>query len=419
MGKRRKSSPSYLFHKQTGRGRAVWTDQTGQRHDQLLPGQYESKESRKAFHDLALAVETSPLQQPKPDEDIEAPSSTVADVLLAYRLHADQHYRGADGKPTSEIYEVKIVIKAIRELYEDTPVVEFGPLCVKAARQQWVKEGRSRTECNRRVGVVKRIFKWAVSEQLVPVTVYQAVATVAGLQRGRTEAPEVPPVGPVDDAVVDATLPCLSRHVRGLIEFQRLTGCRPGEACTVRRSEIDTGGPVWIYRPTNHKNSWRGKSRAIAIGPKAQTLIREFFTPNLDDYLFSPIRAMEELEVKPKKRAKWAPKDRYDRTSYTRAIARACEYAFPLPAPLAQIEDETRAEWWERLAVRQKAEVKAWRESHRWHPNQLRHTHATKVRKTFSLEHAGAALGHTKMSASEIYAERDAGLAVEVATKLG
>ena len=31
---------------------------------------------------------------------------------------------------------------------------------------------------------------------------------------------------PVDDAVVEATLPFLGRHARGLVEFQRLTGCR-------------------------------------------------------------------------------------------------------------------------------------------------------------------------------------------------
>ena len=112
---------------------------------------------------------------------------SVADLLLAYKLFADRHYRGADGKPTSEIFKVRIVIKAIRELHAETSVAEFGPLCVKAARQQWVKEGRSRSECNRRLGVVKRIFKWAVSEQLAPVANYQAISTVAGLQKGRTD----------------------------------------------------------------------------------------------------------------------------------------------------------------------------------------------------------------------------------------
>ena len=64
-------------------------------------------------------------------------------------------------------------------------------------------------------------------------------------------------------------------------------------------------------------------------------------------------------------------------------------------------------------------EVRAWRKAHRWHPNQLCHTYATEARKLFSLEHAGAALGHTRMSATEVYAERDAGLGCEVARMIG
>jgi DNA-binding response OmpR family regulator len=110
----------------------------------------------------------------------------------------------------------------VRELYADKPGAEFGPLCVKAARQKWINDGRSRTECNRRVAMIKRIFKWAVSEELALPEVYQSVATVTGLQKGRTAAREKDPVGPVEDAVVDATLPFLGRHVRGLVEFQRL-----------------------------------------------------------------------------------------------------------------------------------------------------------------------------------------------------
>lgn len=225
---------------------------------------------------------------------------------------------------------------------------------------------------------------------MAPAT-YQGLASVAGLQKGRTEAREMEPVGPVDDAVVDATLPFLNRHVRGMIEFQRFTGCRPGEACSIRRSEIDTGGDVWLYKPTHHKTAHRGKSRTIAIGPKAQALLREFFTPSIDDYLFSPRRALEEVRGTPAKakfsmRAKKrTPQERYNRTSYTRTIARA--------VVVAQVEH--------------------------WHPNQMRHSFATRARKLFSLEHGGASLGHAKMSATEIYAERDAGLAVEVAAKLG
>jgi integrase len=54
-----------------------------------------------------------------------------------------------------------------------------------------------------------------------------------------------------------------------------------------------------------------------------------------------------------------------------------------------------------------------------WHPNQLRHSHATMVRRQFGLEAAGAALGHSRMSVTEVYAERDADLARRVAAAIG
>lgn len=41
---------------------------------------------------------------------------------------------------------------------------------------------------NNRVNRVKRIFKWGMSEELVPSSVFEALRTVAGLRCGRTEA---------------------------------------------------------------------------------------------------------------------------------------------------------------------------------------------------------------------------------------
>lgn len=245
MARQRNPIPSYLPHTQTGRARAVWTDQTGRRRFQMLPGSYDSPESRTAFAALLLEQQSTPHRINEKACD----KLTLAELLLAYFEHADRHYRDLDGIATSEIYEVKIVIRSLRELYASTPVTAFGPLCVKAARQKWVNEGRSRTECNRRVSLIKRIFKWAVSEELAPPSVYQAVASVSGLQKGRTTARETAPIGPVDDAVVEATIPFLNRHVRGLVELQRLTGCRPGEASVLKRRDIDTGGTVWLFRP--------------------------------------------------------------------------------------------------------------------------------------------------------------------------
>ena len=59
----------------------------------------------------------------------------------------------------------------------------------------------------------------------------------------------------MSDEVVDATLPHLNRHVRGIVELQRLAGCRPGEAMGLRRRDIDTSGSVWLYKPATHKTA--------------------------------------------------------------------------------------------------------------------------------------------------------------------
>jgi len=54
-----------------------------------------------------------------------------------------------------------------------------------------------------------------------------------------------------------------------------------------------------------------------------------------------------------------------------------------------------------------------------WTPYQLRHTTATKVWKEMGYECAGATLGHTNMSATAIYAERNQGPADEAARRFG
>src|SRR5438309_1724954 len=113
MPARRKSIPSYLLHTQSGRARAVWTDQTGTRQFRMLPGAFDSPESRAAFGALLLELEAAPhhVQTITP-----ANGMTLAELLLAYLEHAERHYRTPDGQPTSEIYEVKIVVRALREL---------------------------------------------------------------------------------------------------------------------------------------------------------------------------------------------------------------------------------------------------------------------------------------------------------------
>ena len=83
------------------------------------------------------------------------------------------------------------------------------------------------------------MFRWAVTKELVPATVYQALLAVPNVPKGRTAARESPPVRPVEDSVVDATLPYLPAVVADMVRFQRLTGARPGEVCQLRPMDVD------------------------------------------------------------------------------------------------------------------------------------------------------------------------------------
>jgi hypothetical protein len=126
--------------------------------------------------------------------------------MLAYIEHAKQHYRRANGTNTDELSEYKRISKLVREVYGNIRAAEFGPSALKVIRQNFINQDLSRGFINQRIGKVRRIFKWGVSEELIQPSTYQAVSSVSDLQRGRTEARETEPVGPVDDAVVETTL---------------------------------------------------------------------------------------------------------------------------------------------------------------------------------------------------------------------
>src|SRR5262249_4456803 len=120
-----------------------------------------------------------------------------------------------------------------------------------------------------------------------------------------------------------------------------------------------------------------------------------------------------------KARPRRKPRCRYTTATYDHAIYRACDRAFPPPAPLAQGEKESKKKWMERLAAEQKEELKRWRSEHRWHANRLRHSRATEIRKLGGLDAARAVLGHSSASITEIYAELDTTIAERIMREIG
>jgi integrase len=395
---RPRSVPTYRHHRQSGQAVVTLTDGCGNRRDVLL-GTYGTKASREEYARVLSEWEAAGRCPPQPVG--AAATLTINELLVRFMEWAEQHYRHTDGRPTSELNDYRYTLKPLKELYGTTTAARFGPLALKAVRQKMLDTDLSRGVANQRTGRIKRVFKWAVAEELVPQATYAALVTVEGLARGRTAARETEPVGPVSPALVEIVKPRVNRYVRAMIDMQSLTGMRPGEVVIMRACDIDTSGKVWLYRPHHHKLAYQNRERVIALGPKSQDIVKAFRVPELDTFLFSPGRAREErfAELRAKRRTPVPPSQQcrkkrrpskrpgrhYSARSYHRAIADACRKA---GAP-------------------------------GWHPNQLRHLHATEIRRQFGLEAAQVVLGHSKADVTQVYAERDLGLAVRIAAQVG
>ena len=367
-------------------------------------GKFDSPESHERYRRvIAEWLTTSTSSRPsRPDHAAPVPSGiTISGLILDYWRHAERHYRGRDGKMTQELENMRDAIRPLRRLYGSTDVASFGPLALRAIQQEMIKSGLGRTTINARINRIRRVFKWGVGMEIVPSTIYLAIQTVAPLMRGRTEALEPEGVTPVPIEHVNAVLPYLSRPVAAMVRLQLLTGCRTEEILAIRGCDLAREGHNWEYKPSTHKNAWRGQQRVIPLGPQAQAIIKEFLTDDHSSFLFSPRNAVQELHIRrgAGRKTKRTPSEltrrskspghshsrSYNRRSYRQAIIRACRRA-GIPE---------------------------------WTPIQLRHTAATIIRARFGLEAAQTVLGHAKADVTQIYAERDLARAHSIMAEIG
>jgi integrase len=339
----------------------------------------------------------------------------IASLTARYLHYVDGYYINS-----KEPQDIRYSLKPLTAMYGCLPVAEFGPLKLIDLRDHMIALDWSRKLINQRMGRIKRMFKWAVSRQMVSPVVYQGLMTVEGLKYGRSAARENPKRKPVAEQHVYAVLGHTTPVVAAMIELQLLTGMRPGEMVAIRPCDIERpDGAIWHYCPEKHKNQHRGIERIVAIGPRGQELLRPFLLRLETDYCFSPAESekmrrekLTEYRKTPgscgnivgsnrKEAPAKKPGLRYDSTSYAKAVKSA------ITACNKPRRAEAKAAEAEPVLVP------------KWTPYQLRHTAATKVRKEMGYECAGATLGHTNMSATAIYAERNQGLADEAAKRFG
>jgi integrase len=388
MPSRKPRIPSYRLHKATGQAVVTLAGR-----DYYL-GQYDSPESHQEYKRLVGEYLASGGSEPLPSGGV--PDLTVAELLDRYSAHAEAYYPGKQpGKSSSgQIDRVKRALAAVRELYGQVDARQFGPRALKAVRQSWVDAGCCRRYVNQLTDCVKRCWKWAVADELVPPGCYEALHAVEGLKVGRTEAPESEGVAPVEQWVLDLTIPLLNSTLRDVARLQLLTGMRPGEALTLRAGEIDRTADVWVYTPSDHKTRWRGKERTVLIGPQAQALLAPYLVAG-GGYCFPPSRHA----------CRGTGHPHYLVSSYARAVLRACDRA-DRAARLARAEAGSPAADDDVLVPR-------------WHPHQLRHNAATAVKDQFGWEIARQVLGHSTLDATKIYATDTLGAAADAIRRIG
>ena len=418
-------TPKYRLHK--GSGQAL-VQINGER---VYLGKYGSAESKEKYRRRVaefLARGYKPKSESQGSGRLVEPTK-VNRLILAFWQHAKQRYV-KNGQPTSEIRSFKTALRPVRRLYGREPVTNFGPLALVACRQKLIEAGICRKRINQHIGRIRSMFKWGVAREMVPEGVWRALCAVEGLRFG--EALETKPVKPVPEASISAVQPYLTPQVWAMVNIQLWSGCRPGEACVVRTIDINTQGSIWEYRPHIHKTEHHGKDRVVYLGTHAQEILKPWLKTDLHAYVFSPAegrawyharraknrktpRSANRLPCRPKAQSKRAAGELYANYAYAHAIQRACELAFGMPKNLRRVCKKLDKD--ERARLAQLAAE--WRKGNCWHPNQLRHNAATRIRAAYGIEMARIILGHSSAVTSEIYAEIDGAKAKEAMGKIG
>ena len=358
--------PKYRRHS-SGRGFVEWK---GRRH-YFRGGPYGSPAGKKAYNDFVRDVVLA--------DHIVTPRASVTMLGLLEAFVADMKMNGAP----SENCHYPSMVELVHNSAAGILVTDFGPLKLKAIRSAMIEKGWSQSYINDQVRRIRSVVRWGVSHELAHPDVLAALMAVPGLRKGRTKAPPPKKIKPVPLRDLAKVIRVAPPTLAAMMRTQWRTGLRSTHLCKLRILDIDMTSyeDVWVYKPVHHEKGNEDVELLCVIGPKTQAVLQPFITDDESAYLFSPLRAMQERGRKPHP----GVTSSYRASSYRRAI----EY----------------------LVKKSGANY--------FHPHQLRHSAGTNARKHGGLESAQVYLGHAHADVTQVYAEKNFQLAIEVARRIG
>jgi len=232
---------------------------------------------------------------------------------------------------------------------------------------------RCRTTVNRNHQTFMRAMDWLMLMQVISTETHYRLERIPVLRANRGQAPEPKPRGIVTDEMFERVVCGLkTESLRDIFRLMRLSGMRPGEACSLRAEDIakDIEPGVWFYSPREHKTKYLGRGRVVPFGPICQEIITRF-------------EAKKRLE----------------------------------PGPLFRND---RGNAWTVQALQQRLNYYCDRAClPRFAASQLRKTRSNEVFERYGLQGESATLGHTPETARKHYLMRDMKLAAQIARETG
>ena len=293
-----------------------------------------------------------------------ASGDNIAALVVRYLEHAATYYRLRGGAPSGEATNMLHALRPLVAVHGGDVLDQLAAADFRALRDGMAAE-LARTTVNARMQRVRRFIRWAVGRDLATPAVLGRAAAIEPLLAGRSAAREPDAVLPVPASLVAPVVRRLPPRLGCAVLLQWWTGMRVGEVLQLRAERIDRSRPTWVYLPAHHKSLHHGHARVIPFGPRARRVLGRLDGPG------DLIRSRHGSA--------------YTRRSYRLAVVRLCDA----------------------LGIE------------RWSPGRLRHSAGTRFRCAAGLESARALLGHRSCDVTEIYAERDARQAMELAERLG
>lgn len=366
MPRPKSAAPAYRFHVS---GQAVVRLDS----KDFYLGKHSTVESYARYYALLSEYNAKGRKAPATEDKDSQEAERLADTpILVKHVTADFRHRVLSRYEANEGQHNRYsnLLELLEQKHGEDEVGTFGPRKLEALRDGFLKRGVGKKDtgavcrryANELTRMVIRIINHGVARELVKPERIVALEALEPLRPGQAKD-RAKRRGTVPEDV-KATLPFLPATVAAMVRVQLGTAMRPSELFRMTPAMIDRSGPVWFYRPEQHKTQHRGKTRAAPILGDAL----EALTP----YLFGDANGLcfkSELGT------------RWKKDSYRHHIVRACER-----------NNLTK-----------------------WTPYQLRHTALQRVRDLVGPEAAQALAGHANLQTTEIYAKAGEAKAIEAA----